>query len=80
MGTVDRAIAICDARVPRDGDTRKQRGEFRALSVRLENDRYRRLRRFVTSHENRTSQRVTHQAIFEIALAEYLERNDPLPT
>ena len=32
--------------------------------------RYKRLRRFVTNHENRTSRRVTHQAILEIALAE----------
>ncbi len=78
MGTVDRAMAIRDARIARDGDTGKKRGEFRALSVRLDSVLYRRLRRFVTNHEDRTSQRVTHQAILEIALAEYLERNDPL--
>jgi hypothetical protein len=77
MGTVDRAIAIRDARVARDGGTGKKRGKFRALSVRLDNVQYRRLRQFVTNHEDRTSQRVTHQAILEIALAEYLERNDP---
>ena len=40
--------------------------------------RYRRLRRFVTSHEDQTGQRVTHQAILEMALIEYLERNAPL--
>lgn len=46
----------------------------RTLSVRLDHEQYRRLRRFVTSHEDQTGQRVTHQAILEIALAEYLER------
>ena len=80
MGTVDRAIAIRDACVARDGDTGNKRGGFHALSVRLDNEQYRRLRRYVTGHEDRTSQRVTHQAILEIALAEYLERNDPLPS
>jgi hypothetical protein len=77
MGTVDRAMAIRDARIAR-GDTGKKRAELRALSVRLDGAQYRRLRRFVTNHEDRTSQRITHQAILEIALAEYLERNDPL--
>ena len=77
MATVDRAIAIRDARLARDGDTGNKHGGFRALSVRLDNEQYRRLRRFVTNHEDRTSQRVTHQAILEIALAEYLERNGP---
>jgi hypothetical protein len=77
MGTVDRAMAIRDARIARGGATGNKRGEFRALSVRLDNEQYRRLLRFVTNHEDRTSQRVTHQAILEIALTEYLERNDP---
>ena len=32
-------------------DTGNKRGEFRALSVRVDNEQYRRLRRFVTNHE-----------------------------
>jgi hypothetical protein len=79
MGTVDRAIAIRDARTAREGDTQRKRGDIRALSVRLDDEQYRRLRRFVTRHEDQTGQRVTHQAILEVALAEYLERNG-LPT
>jgi hypothetical protein len=80
MGTVDRSIAIRDARAAREGNARKKRGEVRALSVRLDHEQYRRLRRFVASHEDQTGQRVTHQAILEIALAEYLERNGTLPS
>ena len=38
MGTVDRAIAIRDACVARDGDTGNKRGGFHALSVRLDNE------------------------------------------
>jgi hypothetical protein len=78
MGTVDRATAIRDARTAREGDAPKRRGDVRALSVRLDDEQYRRLRRFVTRHEDQTGQRVTHQAILEIALAEYMERNGPL--
>lgn len=78
MGTVDRATAIRDALTAREGDAQKRRGDVRAVSVRLDDEQYRRLRRFVTRHEDQTGQRVTHQAILEIALAEYLERNGPL--
>ncbi len=74
MGTTDRRIAIRDARAAREGSTRKQRPDVRALSLRLSEEQYRRLRRFVTSHEDQTGQRVTHQAVLEMALAEYLER------
>jgi hypothetical protein len=78
MGTVDRAIAIRDASAARGDQTRKKRGDVRAISLRLDDVQYRRLRRFVMNHEDQTGQRVTHQAILEIALAEYLERNGPL--
>ena len=44
------------------------------LSLRLTADQYRRLRRFVTGHEDRTGRRVTHQAVLEAALADYLSR------
>jgi hypothetical protein len=45
------------------------------LSMRLTTEQYRRLRRFVIDYENRTDRRVTHQAVLEAALADYLESN-----
>ena len=78
MATVDRAIAIRDARAAREGDASRKRDDVHSVSLRLDADQYRRLRRFVNSHEDQTGQRVTHQAILEIALTEYLERNAPL--
>jgi hypothetical protein len=78
MATIDRAIAIRDARAARQGETPRKRDEVHAVSLRLDDAQYRRLRRFVTNHEDQTGQRVTHQAILEMALAEYLERNGPL--
>jgi hypothetical protein len=45
------------------------------LSLRLTGEQYRRLRRFVTGHEDRTGQRITHQAVLETALGEYLDRH-----
>lgn len=44
------------------------------LSLRLTADQYRRLRRFVAAEEDRTGRRLTHQAIIEAALGEYLDR------
>ena len=44
------------------------------LSLRLTEDQYRRLRRYVASQEDRTGRRMTHQAIIEAALAEWLGR------
>ena len=44
------------------------------LSLRLTADQYRRLRRFVAAEEDRTGRRITHQAIIEEALADWLER------
>jgi hypothetical protein len=44
------------------------------LSLRLDERLYRGLRRFVMRHEGETGRRLTHQAVLETALAEYLER------
>jgi hypothetical protein len=44
------------------------------LSLRLTADGYRRLRRYVASQEDKTGRRITHQAIIEEALAEYLTK------
>jgi hypothetical protein len=46
------------------------------LSLRLTGEQYRRLRRFVTGHEDRTGQRITHQAVLEAALGDYLDRQN----
>ena len=46
------------------------------LSLRLTGEHYRRLRRFVTGYEERTGQRITHQAVLEAALSEYLDRHN----
>jgi hypothetical protein len=45
------------------------------LSLRLTKEQYRRLRRFVTDYENRTERRLTHQAVLEAALVNYLNQN-----
>ena len=44
------------------------------LSLRLSAGQYRRLRRYVAAQEDQTGQRLTHQAIIEVALSEYLDR------
>ena len=53
-------------------DSRMQSREGHAyvhtLSLRLTGDQYRQLRRFVIGHEERTDQRITHQAVLEAAL------------
>lgn len=45
------------------------------LSLRLTNNQYRRLRRFVAHQEDQVGQRITHQTVLEIALKEFLDRN-----
>jgi hypothetical protein len=47
----------------------------RTLTLRLQDAPYRRLRNFVTTNEQKTGERLTHQEIIETALAEYLSRN-----
>jgi len=62
-------------------DSRMQRQDRDAythtLSLRLTGEQYRRLRRFVSGHEERTDRRITHQAVFEAALGEYLDGHGP---
>jgi hypothetical protein len=53
----------------------EKRAYVHTLSLRLTSGQYRRLRRFVTTHEDRTNQRITHQSVLEAALADYLERH-----
>jgi hypothetical protein len=51
------------------------KGYAHTLSLRLTSDQYRRLRRFVAAEEDRTGRRLTHQAIIEAALSDYLDRH-----
>ena len=53
----------------------EKRAYVHTLSLRLTSEQYRRLRRFVTTHEDRTDQRITHQAVLEAALSDYLDRH-----
>jgi hypothetical protein len=53
----------------------EKRAYVHTLSLRLTSEQYRRLRRFVTTHEDKTDRRITHQAVLETALADYLDRN-----
>ena len=53
----------------------EKRAYVHTLSLRLTGEQYRRLRRFVTAHEDRTGQRITHQAVLETALGDYLDRH-----
>lgn len=55
---------------------REQHAYVHTLSLRLTGEEYRRLRRFVTGHEDRTGQRITHQAVLETALGDYLGRQN----
>ena len=52
----------------------ERRAYVHTLSLRLTDEQYRKLRRFVIGHEERTGQRITHQAVLEAALANYLDR------
>jgi hypothetical protein len=55
----------------------EQRAYIHTLSLRLTAEQYRSLRRFVTRHEDSTARRITHQAVLEAALKEYLDLRNP---
>jgi hypothetical protein len=59
---------------PAPPDDTAPKGYAHTLSLRLTAEQYRRLRRFVADQEDKTSKRMTHQAIIEAALADYLEK------
>ena len=58
---------------PEDGPVSKAYAH--TLSLRLTADQYRRLRRYVAASEDRHGRRITHQAIIEAALADYLSKH-----
>jgi hypothetical protein len=53
----------------------EKRAYVHTLSLRLTSEQYRRLRKFVTTHEDKTDRRITHQAVLEAALTDYLDRH-----
>jgi hypothetical protein len=53
----------------------EKRAYVHTLSLRLTSEQYRRLRKSVTTHEDKTERRITHQAVLETALADYLDRH-----
>lgn len=60
---------------PASADTPGAKGYAHTLSLRLTSGQYRRLRRFVATQEDKTGRRMTHQAIIETALEDYLGKN-----
>jgi len=80
----DDATAIpirVDERRPIDaiapGQTQEDRGYVHTLSLRLTAEQYRRLRRFVIGHEDSTGHKLTHQAVLEAALVDFLGKQNP---
>lgn len=59
---------------PEAGEAAASKAYAHTLSLRLTAEQYRRLRRFVADQEDRTGQRITHQAIIETALSEHLAK------
>lgn len=51
-----------------------KRAYVHTLSLRLTNNQYRQLRRFVAQYEDQLGQRITHQSVLENALKEFLDR------
>jgi hypothetical protein len=49
------------------------KGYAHTLSYRMTADQYRQLRRFVADQEEKTGKRVTHQAIIEAAVTQWLK-------
>jgi hypothetical protein len=69
-------IELPQSEAASDLPTQEQHAYVHTLSLRLTGEEYRRLRRFVTGHEDRTGRRITHQAVLETALVEYLGRQN----
>jgi len=58
--------------IPPPPEGKAPSGYAHTLSLRLSADQYRRLRRYVADQEEKTNKRLTHQAIIEAALNDYL--------
>lgn len=67
-----------DSATPREADAIQQIGKpqyVHTLSLRLTDQHYRALRRFVAAQEDRFGRRLTHQAVLEAALHQLLEKH-----
>jgi hypothetical protein len=53
----------------------KANGKHHVTTVRLDDDEYRRLRKYIALHEARTGERLTHQNLFKDALFEHLTKH-----
>jgi hypothetical protein len=69
-------VGARETRASTDLKSLEKHAYVHTLSLRLTGEQYRRLRRFVTGHEDRTGQRITHQAVLEAALGDYLDRHN----
>jgi hypothetical protein len=49
--------------------------DIHVMTIRVPAERYRRLRQFAIKQEQKSGERITHQAIMDTALVEYLDRN-----
>ena len=70
-------MKVASAHLDSEMAARERHSYVHTLSLRLTGEQYRRLRRFVTGHEDRTDQRITHQAVLETALDDYLDKQSP---
>lgn len=77
MSAVNRHIAVRDAPAAQRGNGSRKRRDIRSLSVRLDYEQYQRLQQFLSEHQDETGEKISYQAILELALAEYLEEHDP---
>lgn len=73
------SLAVPKSAGPEETPAREAEGQERkayahTLSLRLSAEAYRRLRRFVVDQEERTGKRVTHQAVIEAALEDFLSK------
>jgi hypothetical protein len=55
------------------GEGAASKGYSHTLSYRMTADQYRQLRRFVADQEEKTGKRITHQAIIEAAVMQWLK-------
>ena len=69
-------MKVCAGSLPPPAAVAEPKKYAHTLSLRLNADQYRRLRRFVAAQEEASGGgRLTHQAVIEAALADYLDRH-----
>jgi hypothetical protein len=53
----------------------KTPADWHVTTVRLDDDEYRRLRKYISLHEAKTGERLTHQNLFKTALFDHLTKH-----